>query len=146
MKHWMKPVQKLPQKQTRDNPPILCKLQNVVQTGKFMQGGSGVSCCRLVYKIAAPRGHVKGGGVSLRSSRPLTCRRAAGQSGMRLEKNTDSWAWIRLQSCRLPVHFFVISIMAKYSIFSRMSSVGNTDFDFVTFRSCRLKHSMALVV
>ena len=28
--------------------------------------------------------------------------------------------------------------MARYSIFSRLSSVGNTDFALVTFRSCRL--------
>ena len=51
-----------------------------------------------------------------------------------------------LQSCRRPVHFFVISIMAKYSIFSRLSSVGNTDLDFVTLRSYRLNPSIALVV
>ena len=44
-----------------------------------------------------------------------------------------------LQSCRRPVHFLVISIMARimarYSIFSRLSSVGNTDLDLVTLRS-----------
>ena len=30
--------------------------------------------------------------------------------------------------------------------FSRLSSVGKTDFDLVTFRSCRLKPSIALIV
>ena len=49
------------------------------------------------------------------------------------------------QSCRRPVHFFVMSIMARYSIFSRLSSVGNTDLALVTLRSW-LKPSMALVV
>ena len=34
----------------------------------------------------------------------------------------------------------------SYSIFSRLSSVGNTDLDLVTLRSWRLKPSMALVV
>ena len=50
------------------------------------------------------------------------------------------------QIVKKAVHFFVISIMARYSIFSRLSSVGNTDFALVTFRSCRLKPSIALVV
>ena len=58
---------------------ILCKRQMAVQNrAKYFQGVSGGSCCRLAYKIARLRGHVKGGGVSLRSSRPLTCRAAAG--------------------------------------------------------------------
>ena len=52
-------------------------------SAKIFQGGSGASCCRLAYKITAVCGHVKGGGLSRRSSRPLTCRLAAGQSGMR---------------------------------------------------------------
>ena len=39
-----------------------------------------------------------------------------------------------------------VRTMAKYSILSKLSSVGNTDFAFVTFRSCRLNPSMALVV
>lgn len=51
------------------------------------------------------------------------------------------------QSLRLPVHFFVMSIIARYSILSRESSVGrNTDLDFVTFLSCRLKPSIMFVV
>ena len=67
-------------------------------------------------------------------------------SGMRSAKNTDICAWIALQSCRRPVHFFVMSIIAKYSIFKSLSSVGKTDLDLVTFRSWRLNPSMALVV
>ena len=35
--------------------------------------------------------------------------------------------------------------MAKYSIFKRLSSEGNTVLDFVTFRSWRLNPSIALV-
>ena len=66
------------------------------------------------------------------------------QSGIRSAKYTASWAWITLQSCRRPVHFLVMSIIARYSIFSRLSSVGKTDLAFVTFRSCRLKPSIAL--
>ena len=53
----------------------------------------------------------------------LTCWRAVSQSGIRSAKNTANCAWIMLQSCRLPVHFFVISTMARYSIFSRLLSV-----------------------
>ena len=63
---------------------ILFKHCGAVQnSAKIFQGGSGASCCRLAYKITAVCGHVKGGGLSRRSSRPLTCRLAAGQSGMR---------------------------------------------------------------
>ena len=40
-----------------------------------------------------------------------------------------------LQSCLRPVHFFVMSIIARYSILKRLSSVGNTDFDLVTLLS-----------
>ena len=58
---------------------------------------------------------------------------------------TKKWTGWR-QDCRRPVHFFVISIIAKYSIFSRLSSVGKTLLDFVTFRSCRLKPSIVFVV
>ena len=36
--------------------------------------------------------------------------------------------------------------MARYSIFSRLLSVGNTDLALVTLRSCLLKPLMALVV
>ena len=67
-------------------------------------------------------------------------------SGMRSAKKIDSCAWIARRSCRLPVHFFVMSAMARYSIFSRLSSVGNADLALVTLRSWRLKPSMALVL
>lgn len=50
------------------------------------------------------------------------------------------------QPCLCPVHFFVMSTVARYSILNRLSSVGNTVFAFVTFLSCRLKPSIALVV
>lgn len=66
--------------------------------------------------------------------------------GMRSAKNTAICAYIKLQSCRRPVHFLVMSIIARYSIFKRLSSVGNTAFDLVTLRNWRLKPSMALVV
>ena len=39
------------------------------------------------------------------------------------------------QSCLCPVHFFVISIVARYSIFKRLSSDGKTVLLLVTFRS-----------
>ena len=39
-----------------------------------------------------------------------------------------------------------MSIIARYSIFSRLSSVGKTDLALVTLQSWRLKPSMALVV
>ena len=123
------------------NAELWCKIEQ-----KYFKAGAAQAAAAFSTKITALRGDVKGGGVSLRPSRPLTCLHAAGQSGMRSAKNTANCAWIMLQSCRQPVHFFVISIMAKYSIFSRLSSVGNTDFDLVTFRSCRLKPSIALVV
>src|SRR5699024_1377999 len=67
-------------------------------------------------------------------------------SGIRPAKWIAICAWIKLQSCRRPVHFLVISIMARYSIFSRLSSVGNTDLDLVTLRSWRLKPSMVDVL
>lgn len=48
---------------------ILCNHREVVKNRvKILKGGSGASCCRLLYKITAVRGHVKGGGVSLHSS------------------------------------------------------------------------------
>ena len=48
---------------------ILCNHREVVKNRvKILKGGSGISCCRLVYKITAVNGHVKGGGVSLHSS------------------------------------------------------------------------------
>ena len=64
----------------------------------------------------------------------------------RSSKNISSCEWICPQSCRCPVHFFVISTMARYSIFRRLSSEGNTVLDFVTFRSYRLNPSMVFVV
>ena len=64
----------------------------------------------------------------------------------RSSKNISSCEWICPQSCRCPAHFFVISIMARYSIFRRLSSEGNNVLDFVTFRSCRLNPSMVFVV
>ena len=45
-------------------------------------------------------------------------------SGIRWAKNTDNWAWMRLQSCRRPVYFLVMTIIARHSIFSRLSTVG----------------------
>ena len=36
-------------------------------------------------------------------------------------------------------HFSVISIIAGYSVLSRLSSVWKRLFDFVTFRSCPIK-------
>ena len=66
--------------------------------------------------------------------------------GMRLEKLMAIWAWIMLQSYRRLVRFFAMSIMARYSIFSRLSSVGNTDLVLVTLRSWQLKPLMALAV
>lgn len=35
-----------------------------------------------------------------------------------------------LKSRRIPVHFFVMSIIARCSILNRLSSVRNMDFDF----------------
>ena len=35
------------------------------------------------------------------------------QSGIRSAKYTPNWAWIALQSCRRPVHFLVMSIIAR---------------------------------
>ena len=67
-------------------------------------------------------------------------------SGMRSAKKIDSCAWIARRSRRRPVHFFVMSIIAGYSMFNRLSSVGNADLALVTLRSWRLKPSMALVV
>jgi len=72
------------------------------------KAGAAQAAAAFSTKTTVHHGNVKGGGVSLRSSRPLTYRCAVGQSGIRSAKNTDNWEWIRLQSCRLPVHFFVI--------------------------------------
>lgn len=60
---------------------------------------------------------------------------AAGFYANLAAKNISSCEWICPQSLRLPVHFFVMSIIARYSIFKRLSSVGNTLLFFVTFRS-----------
>lgn len=64
----------------------------------------------------------------------------------RSSKNISSCEWICPQSCRCSARFFVISSMARYSIFRRLSSEGNNVLDFVTFRSCRLNPSMVFVV
>lgn len=61
-------------------------------------------------------------------------------------KYISSCECIRPQSLRLPVHFFVMSIIARYSILSKLSSVGKILLFFVTLRSCRLKPSIAFVV
>ena len=45
-----------------------------------------------------------------------------------------------------PVHFLVMSSMARYNILNRLSSVGKIALDLVILSSCRLKHSMALVL
>ena len=49
---------------------------------------------------------------------------------------------LQVLSCLCPVHFFVISMVARYSIFKRLSSDGNTVLLLVTFRSWRLNPSM----
>lgn len=45
----------------------------------------------------------------------------------------------------LAVRFIVMSIIDECGIFNRLSSVGNTDFDLVTLRNCRLNPSMAFM-
>ena len=85
------------------NAKLWCKIEQ-----KYFKAGAAQAAAAFSTKTTALRGNVKGGGVSLRSSRPSTYRCAVGQSGIRSAKNTDNWEWIRLQSCRLPVHFFVI--------------------------------------
>ena len=77
---------------------------------------------------------------------PLVCSITPAGMDVKGDGKAAVHAWITLQSCRRPVHFFVMSIIARYSIFNRLSSVGNTDFALVTLRSWRLKPSMALVV
>ena len=67
------------------NAKLWCKIEQ-----NNFKAGAAQAAARLVYKIAALRRDVKGGGVSLRSSRPLTSRRAVGQSGIRSVKNTAS--------------------------------------------------------
>ena len=47
--------------------------------------------------------------------------------------------------CRL-IHFWVRSLIARYSIFIRLSSVEKTDLDLVTLRSWWLNSSMVFVV
>lgn len=90
-------------------------------------------------------GHVKGDRIAVvHLILDLACRFR--YSGSLSAKNISNWEWISPQSFRRPVHFLVISAMAKYSIFRRLSSVGKTDFALVTFRSWWLKFSMELVV
>ena len=98
-----------------------------------------MSDCRLVNNITRVGREVKGAWAVGFPARQC-------HTGIRSAKKTAIWAWITLQSWRRPVHFLVMSIMARYSIFSRLSSVGNTDFVLVTLRSWRLNPSMALVV
>ncbi len=59
---------------------------------------------------------------------------------------TISWfrTWSQLRY--LCVHFFVTFWLARYSIFSRDVSLGNTLFVLVTFRYWRFSPSMMLVV
>ena len=61
-------------------------------------------------------------------------------------KRTISWfsTWSQLRY--LWVHFFITFSLARYSIFSSAISLGNTLFVFVTFRYCRFKPSIILVV
>ena len=109
-----------------------------------MGGNAGKRHSRLVCILSGAWRHVKD---SRKAVHFILDRMAgSGYPGILSAKNISSWEWTAPQSCRRPVHFFVMSIIARYSIFSRLSSVGNTDLAFVTFRSCRLKFSMALVV
>lgn len=62
-----------------------------------------------------------------------------------VDKNASGCKWLTLQSRRLPVRFIVMSIIDECGIFNRLSSVGNTDFDLVTLRNCRLNPSMAFM-
>ena len=102
-----------------------------------------LSGCCLVNNITPEGVDVKSGEAVhfTLDVRPLWC-----YSSMRSAKQMPIWAWIKLRSYLRPVHFFVMSIMARHSIFSRLSSVGKTDGALVTLRSCRLKPSMASVV
>ena len=65
---------------------------------------------------------------------------------IRSPKYMHNWSSVCPQSQLFPVHFFVISIMTRYRILNRESSVGKMVLCFVTFRSCRLKFSMEFVV
>ena len=57
------------------NPKFCVNCKTWCKKSKIILGGSGANCFRLVYKITALRGEVKGGGVSLRSSERC-CRTA----------------------------------------------------------------------
>ena len=57
-----------------------------------------------------------------------------------------SWSRVCPQFQLVPVHFLVISTIARYMLLNRASSVGKTAFAFVTLRNPRLKFSMELVV
>lgn len=57
-----------------------------------------------------------------------------------------NWSSVCPQPHAFPVHFFVISIIARYNDLNNESSVGKIVFDFVTFLKPRLKFSMELVV
>ena len=51
-------------------------------------------------------------GVILAAKAPYV-KVLATQSGIRFAKYTARWTWIALQSCRWPVHFLVMSIIAR---------------------------------
>ena len=59
---------------------------------------------------------------------------------------TISWFSTWSHPRYLWVHFFVMFSLARYSIFSRDWSLGNTPFVFVTFRYWRFRPSMMFVV
>ncbi len=59
---------------------------------------------------------------------------------------TVSWFSTWSQFRYLCVHFFVTFWLARYSIFSRDMSLGNTLFVLVTFRYWRFSPSMMFVV
>lgn len=81
------------------NAKLWCKIEQ-----NNFKAGAAQAAARLVYKIAALRRDVKGGGVSLRSSRPLTSRRAVGQSGILSVKNTASCVISSLSILQLVFH------------------------------------------
>lgn len=69
------------------NAKLWCKIEQ-----NYFKAGAAQAAAAFSTKITALRRDVKGGGVSLRSSRPLTSRRAVGQSGIRSAKNTANCA------------------------------------------------------
>ena len=117
-----------------------------------MCAAADLSDCRLVCSITPAGVDVKGGGKA-------AVHRSAAHSGAQTLDLRPAVLFghasgkVDRQLCvdHAPVlppsrPLFVMSIIARYSIFSRLSSVGNTDLALVTLRSWRLKPSMALVV